>query len=81
MIVQCPHWGKPVPVNGLGRKPLIIPPKNVCEALQTHSSVVEAAKGLVGFSEGYIFKIPKAKWLRLGDAANLGKGVSHDKER
>ena len=66
MIVTCPNCGKSVVVNGLGRKPLNIPLKNVCEALRAHCSVVEAAKEL-GCSQGYIFKVLKASGLKLKD--------------
>ena len=66
MIVQCPHCGKSVVVNGLGRKPLNIPLKNVCEALRTHRSVVEAANEL-SCSQGYIFAALKANGLKLKD--------------
>lgn len=45
MIVECPHCGKPVVVNGLGRKPLNISLKNVCE-LQGHHSVKAVAQEL-----------------------------------
>ncbi len=66
MIVQCPHCGKPVEVNGLGRKPLNIPLKNVCEALQVHRSVVGAANEL-NCSQGYIFNKLKCNGLKLKD--------------
>ena len=64
MIVQCPHCGKPVVVNRFGRKPLNIPLKIVCEALQTHHSVVAAAREL-GCSEAYIFRALKSGGLTL----------------
>ena len=66
MIVQCPHCGKSVVVNGLGRKPLNIPLKNVCEALQAHHSVVAAAREL-GCSPAYIFGVLKENRLKLKD--------------
>jgi hypothetical protein len=66
MIVQCPNCGKSVVVNGLGRRPLNIPLKNICEALQAHRSVVAAAKEL-SCSEGYIFNVLKANGLKLKD--------------
>jgi len=69
MIVQCPHCGKPVVVNGLGRKPLNIPLKNICEALQAHGSVVVAAQEL-NCSEAYIFKVLKDNGLKLKDVIN-----------
>lgn len=67
MIVQCPNCGHPVVVNGLGRKPLNIPLKNVCESLQAHHSVVVAAAQELNCSEGYIFKVLKAHGLKLKD--------------
>ena len=66
MIVLCPHCGKSVVVNGLGRKPLNIPLKNVCEALQAYRSVVAAAQEL-NCSQGYIFKVLTANGLKLKD--------------
>ena len=69
MKIQCPHCGKLVTVNGLGRKPLNIPLKNVCEALQTNRSVAAAAKEL-NCSQGYIFKVLKANELKLKDVIN-----------
>lgn len=64
MIVQCPHCGKLVLVNGLGRKPLNIPLKNVLESLQTHRDVASAARELE-CSPSYIFGILKANGLKL----------------
>jgi len=66
MIVQCPHCGKSVMVNGLGRKRLNIPLKNVCEALQAHGNAVAAANEL-NCSEAYIFAALKANGLKLKD--------------
>ena len=66
MIVQCPYCGKPVAVNGLGRKPLNIPLKNVCETLHTHRSVAAAANEL-NCSQGYIFNALKSHGLKLRD--------------
>ena len=81
MIVQCPHCGKSVVVNGLGRKTLNIPLKNVCEALQTRRSVVAAAQEL-NCSQGYIFKVLKANGLKLKDVMEKqSREVNHDKER
>ena len=81
MIVQCPHCGKSVVVNGLGRKPLNIPLKIVCEALQAHHSVVAAAQEL-NCSQGYIFKVQKANGLKLKDViGKQSQEVNHDKER
>jgi len=66
MKIRCPHCGELVVVRGLGRKPLNIPLKNVCESLQAHHSVVAAAQEL-NCSEGYIFKILKDNGLKLKD--------------
>ena len=66
MIVQCPHCGKPVTVNGLGRKRLNISLKNVCETLQARRSVDTAAQKL-NCSQGYIYNILKSNGLRLKD--------------
>ncbi len=73
MIVQCPHCGKPVAVNSLGRRPLNIPLKNVCEALRTYRSVVAAAREL-NCSPGYIFNALKANGLKLREVIANGKG-------
>ena len=69
MIVECQHCGKPVVVNGLGRKRLNIPLKDVCEALRVHRSVETAAQEL-GCSQGYIFNVLKTNGLRLKDIIN-----------
>ena len=66
MIVSCPHCGKSVVVNGLGRKPLNIPLKNVCESLRSHRNVKAAAEEL-NCSPGYIFNVLKANGLKLKD--------------
>ena len=66
MIIPCPHCGKSVAVNSLGRKPLNIPLKNVCEALRAHGNVVASAKEL-GCSPAYIFGVLKANRLKLKD--------------
>ena len=66
MKIQCPHCGKSVAVNGLGRKRLNIPLKNVCEALQVHHNIEAAAKEL-DCSSAYIFSALKANGLKLKD--------------
>ena len=66
MLVRCPHCGKSVVVNSLGRKRLNIPLKNVCEALQVHRNTVTAANEL-NCSEAYIFAALKANGLKLKD--------------
>ncbi len=58
MIVQCPHCGKPVAVNGFGRRPLNIVVTKVCDALRLHRSVLAAANEL-GCSRAYIYKVLK----------------------
>lgn len=68
MIISCPNCGEKVVVNGLGRKPLNIPLKNVYEALWAHSSVAGAANEL-GCSQGYIFNVLKANGLKLKDVS------------
>ena len=73
MIVRCPHCGKTVVVNGLGRKRLNISLKNVCECLQAHHSVVAAANEL-NCSQGYIFNILKDNGLKFKDVIVDGKG-------
>ena len=66
MKVQCPNCGETVEVKGIGRKPLNIPLKNVCDAIQTHRSVVDAAQEL-GCSQAYIFGVLKTNGLKLKD--------------
>ena len=66
MIVLCPHCGKSVLVNGLGRKPLNISLKNVLESLQAHLSVAVAAQEL-HCSQGYIFGVLKVHGLKPND--------------
>ena len=72
MIVQCPHCGQPVPVNGLGRKPLNIPLKNVLESLQTHRDVTSAAREL-NCSPSYIFGVLKKNGLKLNEVIKGAK--------
>jgi hypothetical protein len=69
MKIQCPNCGQEVVVHGLGRRPLNIPLKNVCEALQRHCSVGAAAQEL-NCSQGYIFKVLKNNGLKLKDVIN-----------
>lgn len=66
MIVQCPHCGKEIAVNGLGRPRLDIPLKNVYESLSRHCSVIAAANEL-GCSPAYIFGALKANGMKLKD--------------
>ncbi len=66
MIVQCPHCGKPLSVNGLGRKRLDIPLKNVLESLQAYRDVTAAPREL-GCSPSYIFGVLKKNGSKLND--------------
>jgi hypothetical protein len=72
MIVKCPHCGSEVSVNGLGRKPLNIPLKNVLESLQAYRSVAAAAEEL-GCSPSYLFGVLKANGLKLKEVIKKGK--------
>ena len=72
MKIQCPNCGHSVVVNGLGRKPLNIPLKNVFECLTRHCSVAAAANEL-NCSQGYIFGVLKANGLKLKDVAKEQK--------
>jgi hypothetical protein len=72
MIVKCPHCGKDVAVNGLGRKPLNIPLKNVLESLQVHRSVTAAAQEL-GCSPSHLLSVLKANGLKLKEVIKKGK--------
>ena len=69
MIVTCPHCGEAVVVNGLGRKRLNIPLKNILESLQAHRNVAAAAIEL-GCSPAYIFGSLKANGLDLQKVIN-----------
>ena len=66
MLINCPHCGEPVVVNGLGRRKLNIPLKNICEALCSYRNVAAAAREL-HCSEGYIFNALKAQGLKPAD--------------
>ena len=73
MLIRCPHCGQSVVVNGLGRKPLNIPLKIICEALQAHGNVAVTAAELK-CSQGYIFNMLKTNSLKLKDIINQSKG-------
>jgi hypothetical protein len=60
VIVECPHCGKPVMVNGFGRPRLNIPVNKVYDALQLHHSVTVTAREL-GCSRAYIYKVLKER--------------------
>ena len=74
MLVTCKHCGQTTEVNGLGRKRLNIPLKNVCESLQTNRSVAATAQEL-NCSQGYIFGVLKANGLRLKDVIGKQRGI------
>ena len=62
--MQCPNCGKPVVVNGLGRKPLGIGVKNVCDALRDCRGIAQAAQKL-NCSRAYIYKVLIRQGLTL----------------
>jgi len=66
MIVPCPHCGGTVAVHGLGRKPLNITVKNVCDALEKHHNVAAAAEEL-DCSRAHIYGVLKKNGLSLKD--------------
>ncbi len=72
MLVQCPHCGGSIAVNGLGRKPLVIPVTKVYDALRLHHDVLAAANEL-GCSRAYIYKVLKANGLTV---AGVIKGLA-----
>ncbi len=70
MLVQCPHCGGTVTVNGLGRKAFNMPVTNVYNALRLHHSVLAAANEL-GCSRAYIYKVLKANGLTPEDVIKV----------
>lgn len=76
MKILCPNCGETISVKGLGRKPLNIPLKIVCESLRAHHNVLAAAKEL-GCSEGYIFGVLKTNGLKVKDVIG-GKATLPD---
>ena len=58
MNIQCTHCGEPVSVNGIGRKKLKIPVKNIYDALRNSRTVGQAADKLK-CSRGYIYQVLK----------------------
>lgn len=65
MKIICPGCGKEIEVNGLGRKKLDIPVKNIYDALAAYPTVTMAAQSL-GCSRGYIYKILKEQGVLPG---------------
>ena len=72
MIIQCPHCGGQVAVNGFGRRPLNITVKNVCDALEKHHNVAAAAEELI-CSRGYIYKVLDENGLNIDDFVDPGR--------
>ena len=66
MKVTCPHCGKSVVVNGIGRPSLNVPVTKVCDTLQLYHSVTVAAKQLK-VSRPYIYKVLKADGMTPAD--------------
>ena len=66
MLIQCPHCGGTVAVNGIGRKPFNMSVTKVCDALQHNRSVLAAANEL-GCSRAYIYKVLKANGMTPAD--------------
>jgi hypothetical protein len=66
MKTFCPDCGKEIVINGLGRKRLNIPLKNICELLQAYKNMAVVAKEL-NCSQGYIFGVLKNNGLKLKD--------------
>jgi len=54
--ITCPCCHTEITVNGLGRKKLDVPVKNIYGALARYSSITLAAESL-GCSRGYIYKV------------------------
>lgn len=74
MIVECPHCGKSVTVNGIGRRPLQHSVKNICDALLSTRSVKLAANEL-NCSRGYIYQVLKRQSTTPKEV--LAKGQAH----
>lgn len=72
MLVRCPTCGGTITVNGLGRKRLNIPLKNISDCLQAHRNVVTAANEL-GCSPAYIFGVLKVHGLKFKDVISATK--------
>lgn len=63
----CPQCGAKIRVKGTGgRKPLAIPFKNICEALQLYQDRARAAKEL-HCSEGYLYQVLKEHGMTMKD--------------
>jgi len=65
--IICPHCGKRITVNGLGRKRLAITVNNVCEALRTYQgnkNAMHLAASDLCCSQGFIYKVLKENNMR-----------------
>lgn len=63
-IINCPHCGRCIKVNGLGRKRLNKPVNIVLDTLRSHSNIAIAAREL-GVSRGYIYLTLKKAGLTI----------------
>lgn len=69
VICTCPVCGQKIKIDGLGRKPLNIPLKNICKMLASCRDIATAASKL-GCSQGYIYNALKANGLKVKDIIN-----------
>ena len=72
MLVQCPHCGNSVVVNGLGRKRFNIPVINIYDAIRRYHSIPAAAESLE-CSRAYIYKTLKQHGMTARDIVNNEK--------
>ena len=64
MKVKCPNCDNIITINGLGRKPLNISLKNICESLISTKNIKDTAREL-HCSEGYVYNTLKVNGLKL----------------
>ena len=72
--IVCPHCGKKVALtkrNRLGRKPLNLSVKNVCDTIQDCCDIALAAEKL-GCSRGYVYKVLKEQGRSPRDFIRVG---------
>ena len=70
MKITCPCCHTEITVNGLGRKKLDMPVKNIYDALARYSSITLAAESL-GCSRGYIYKILKEQKVNIPGVSDV----------
>ena len=70
MKITCPCCHTEITVNGLGRKKLDVPVKNIYDALARYSSITLAAESL-GCSRGYIYKVLKDQKVNIHEISNV----------